>query len=105
MRLGLDIHQGVYAAATGPSYETPAEIRALRVWGADAVGMSTTREALKAQSLGLECVAISCITNCAAGLSEAPITHEEVGVTAAAAAERFTRLIEGLVGALPNVSR
>ncbi len=103
--LGMPLHQGVYAAVTGPSYETPAEIRALRTWGADAVGMSTTREALKAQALGLDCAAISCITNVAAGLSDAPITHEEVGVNAAAAAERFTRLLEGFVRALPNSNR
>lgn len=99
-RLGIELQQGVYASVTGPSYETPAEIRALKIWGADAVGMSTTREALKAQALGLQCAAISCITNTAAGLGDAPITHEEVAVAAAAAAERFTCLLEAFVQSL-----
>src|SRR5205807_2648827 len=75
---GLDCHTGVYAAVTGPCYETPAEIRALRNWGADAVGMSTAREAQQAFDLGMECAAVSLITNRAAGLSSRPINHEEV---------------------------
>lgn len=99
-QLDIPLLNGVYASVTGPSYETPAEIRALRIWGADAVGMSTTREALKADSLGLECAAISCITNQAAGICEGPITHEEVAVTAASAGERFASLIEAFVRSL-----
>ena len=79
---------------TGPSYETPAEIRALRTWGADAVGMSTTREIQAGFDLGLECAAISCITNKAAGLSQATLNHEEVLDTAAQQAERLRQLIE-----------
>jgi purine-nucleoside phosphorylase len=69
---------GVYAQLTGPCYETPAEIRALRTCGVDAVGMSTGREIEAAYALGMECAAISCITNKAAGLGSGPIHHEEV---------------------------
>jgi purine-nucleoside phosphorylase len=98
--LGITLQEGVYAAVTGPSYETPAEIRALKKWGADAVGMSTAREAQAAFDLGLECVAVSLITNRAAGLSVGPITHGEVLATAAESAERLGTLIERFVQAL-----
>jgi purine-nucleoside phosphorylase len=91
---GMLLHQGVYAAVTGPNYETPAEIRALRTWGADAVGMSTTREVQAGYDAGLECAALSCITNRAAGLSTGPINHEEVLTTAAAQSERLADLLE-----------
>jgi purine-nucleoside phosphorylase len=93
----VTVSEGVYAAVTGPNYETPAEIRALRAWGADAVGMSTTREALQAAELGLACAALSCITNRAAGLSGGPINHQEVVTTAAAQAERLGDLIEAFL--------
>jgi purine-nucleoside phosphorylase len=92
--LGIEVHEGVYAAVTGPSYETPAEIRALKTWGADAVGMSTAREVQQGFGLGLECAAVSCITNKAAGLSAAPINHEEVLTTAKAQGERLANLLE-----------
>lgn len=92
--LGQELHQGTYAAVTGPCYETPAEIRALRARGADAVGMSTAREIEAACAAGLECAAISCITNRAAGLSAGTIHHEEVLTTAAAVAERLGTLLE-----------
>lgn len=72
------LHSGVYAAVSGPSYETPAEIRAFRRLGADAVGMSTVPEAIVARSLGLRVAALSCITNLAAGRSPGPISHAEV---------------------------
>ena len=98
---GIALHEGVYAAVTGPSYETPAEIRALRTWGADAVGMSTAREAHAAADLGLECAAVSCITNRAAGLSGGPISHDEVLATAAAQAERLADLLEGFITSAP----
>jgi purine-nucleoside phosphorylase len=94
---GIDLHQGVYGAVTGPCYETPAEIRALRVWGADAVGMSTAREVQTGADLGLECAAVSCITNRAAGLSGGPLHHEEVLQTAAAQSARLADLLEGFV--------
>jgi purine-nucleoside phosphorylase len=92
LRLGL--REGVYAAVTGPSYETPAEIRALRACGADAVGMSTAREVEAAFEQGMECAGLSCITNRAAGLSAGPIHHGEVLTTAAALGARLADLLE-----------
>jgi purine-nucleoside phosphorylase len=94
---GQELFQGIYAALTGPCYETPAEIRALQKWGADAVGMSTAREIDAAAQLGVECAAISCITNKAAGLSNARLDHTEVLATAATQAERIGQLIEGFL--------
>src|SRR5439155_22631247 len=81
---GVRFTEGRYAAVTGPCYETPAEIRALKSWGADAVGMSTAREVQAGFELGLECAVISCVTNRAAGLSGGPLSHEEVLATASA---------------------
>jgi purine-nucleoside phosphorylase len=102
---GVEFHRGIYAAVTGPCYETPAEIRALRAWGADAVGMSTAREIHAAADAGLECAAISCITNHAAGLSGEPLNHEEVLAMAAAQAARIAALLERLlVGLEPLTS-
>jgi purine-nucleoside phosphorylase len=92
--LGQPLATGIYAAVTGPCYETPAEIRALRAWGADAVGMSTTREAQGAFDLGLECAALSLITNRAAGLRGGPIDHNEVLAASAAWGERLANLLE-----------
>jgi purine-nucleoside phosphorylase len=91
---GVGLRPGVYAAVTGPCYETPAEVRALRAWGADAVGMSTAREVQAGCDAGLECAAVSCITNRAAGLSGGPLTHEEVLATAAAQSDRLADLLE-----------
>jgi purine-nucleoside phosphorylase len=91
---------GVYAAVSGPSYETPAEIRALRAVGADAVGMSTSREARAGVEAGLEVAALSLITNRAAGLSDATLDHQEVLATARAAADRLADVIERLVARL-----
>lgn len=91
--LRIDVHPGVYAAVTGPSYETPAEIRALKAWGADAVGMSTAREIQAGCDLGVECGAISCITNLAAGLAGAPLSHEDVLHTAAAQRASLVELL------------
>ena len=88
---------GVYAALTGPSYETPAEIRALAAMGAQAVGMSTAREAEAAANLGLEVAAISCITNRAAGLGDAPLDHAEVMVNAKLAVDRLGEAIGRLI--------
>jgi purine-nucleoside phosphorylase len=96
-RLDLNLHRGIYAAVTGPSYETPAEIRALKQWGADAVGMSTAREIQAGYDLGLECGAISCITNRAAGLGAMPLNHEEVLQTVKAQGERLSNLLECLL--------
>lgn len=88
---------GTYAAVLGPSYETPAEIRALRSCRADAVGMSTTREAVAAVEAGLECAAVSCITNRAAGLSPHIITHEEVLATCARVRPGLMAIIQGFL--------
>jgi len=89
--------EGVYAQVTGPSYETPAEIRAFRAWGAEAVGMSTAREIMAAHELGMECAALSCITNRAAGLSPTPLDHHEVLATAAQQRLRMGALLEGFL--------
>jgi purine-nucleoside phosphorylase len=90
----IALHLGVYAAVTGPCYESPAEIRALKAWGADAVGMSTAREVQQGFELGMQCAAVSCITNRAAGLSAAPLDHEEVLETARAQADKLAALVE-----------
>jgi purine-nucleoside phosphorylase len=95
--LGMELHQGIYAAVTGPCYETPAEIRALKVCGADAVGMSTAREIQAGHDAGMECAALSCITNRAAGLSAGPLDHKEVLMTAGAQSERLADLLEGFL--------
>ena len=95
---GLALLAGVYAALTGPSYETPAEIRALAACGADAVGMSTAMEAEEAVRLGLEVAAISCITNKAAGLGDAALDHAEVLANARLAVARMGVLLGRLVG-------
>lgn len=96
-KIGIDLAEGVYAAVTGPCYETPAEIRALRSCGADAVGMSTAREALAAQAAGMECSAISLITNHAAGITGEALDHHEVLAMAQATATRLADLIEGFL--------
>jgi purine-nucleoside phosphorylase len=95
--LDIELREGVYAAVTGPCYETPAEIRALRHWGADAVGMSTAREAQAAFEHGLEVAALSCITNRAAGLGVGVLHHEEVLISASAQAERLAELLEAFL--------
>jgi len=77
-RLGIPLGEGVYAAMLGPSYETPAEIRFLRTIGADLVGMSTVPEVIVARQMGMKVLAISCVTNMAAGTTDATINHEEV---------------------------
>lgn len=94
---GRDLLAGVYAALTGPSYETPAEIRALAACGADAVGMSTAIEAEEAARLGLEVAGVSCITNKAAGLGGAALDHAEVLTNAKLAVERMGELLGRLV--------
>jgi purine-nucleoside phosphorylase len=90
---GRELPVGIYAALTGPCYETPAEIRALAACGADAVGMSTALEAEAAAELGLEVAAISCITNKAAGLGGDTLNHAEVLANAQLAVERLGRVI------------
>lgn len=96
---GMALHEGVYAGLRGPQYETPAEIRMLRVMGADAVGMSTVLETIQARSLGLPVAAFSCLTNWAAGISKTPLDHGEVMETgkqaAAAMVGLLTRVVAG----------
>jgi purine-nucleoside phosphorylase len=96
---GRELLAGVYAALTGPSYETPAEIRALAACRADTVGMSTAMEAEAAAALGLEVAGVSCVTNRAAGLSSAPLDHREVLENAKLAAERLGGLLDPLLWA------
>src|SRR5262249_47719067 len=96
-RARLEIAEAVYAAVTGPCYETPAEVRALRVCGADAVGMSTTREAQAGADAGLRVAAISCVAHRAAGLGAGALTHEEVLATIRLMAGRLADLLEGFV--------
>ncbi len=92
-----DYHEGVYAYMKGPTYETPAEIRALRVLGADAVGMSTVPEAVVAHHSGLKCAGITCITNMAAGVTNEILSHEDVKETALKAEQNFKKLIHEFV--------
>lgn len=89
---------GIYAALTGPCYETPAEIRALRAMGADAVGMSTAKEAEAAVARGLVVAGVSCITNKAAGLTAGTLSHHEVEQTAKTAVQRLGGVIDHLLG-------
>jgi purine-nucleoside phosphorylase len=99
-RLGLELPEGVYAAWLGPAFETPAEIRMLRALGADLVGMSTVPEVLAARHMGLRCLALSCVTNMAAGVLPEPIDHERVLEIGAAAAGTLTGLLRELVPVL-----
>lgn len=99
----VPLAKGVYAGMLGPAYETPAEIRMLRWAGADAVGMSTVAEAMTAHAAGLRVVAISCITNLAAGLAKEKLTHAEVVATGKAVATRFCKLLEKSVPHLAAV--
>jgi purine-nucleoside phosphorylase len=95
--LGIDLAEGVYAAMTGPSYETPAEIRFLRTIGADLVGMSTVPEVIAANHIGLRCLAISCVTNMAAGILPQKINHEEVLETGRRVRDTLIRLLTALI--------
>ena len=97
------LQEGIYAQLTGPSFESPAEIRMLRTLGCDAVGMSTVVEAIAANHMGMKICGISCISNLAAGLSKKPLCHEEVQEAADEAAPNFKRLVTGSVKAMRNL--
>ena len=96
------LHRGIYCGLSGPTYETPAEIRMLREFGADAVGMSTVPEAIAARHQGARVLGISCITNLAAGMSDEPINHEEVMETGAKVAEVFKELLRRIIARIDN---
>jgi purine-nucleoside phosphorylase len=93
---GETLEEGVYLAVTGPSFETPAEIRAFHALGATLVGMSTVPETIVARHMGIEVLAISCVTNLAAGLSATPLSHEEVQETGRRVERRLARLLSRL---------
>ena len=95
--LKIDVKEGVYAAMTGPSYETPAEIKMLQKLGADAVGMSTVPEAIFANYCGIKTLGISCITNLAAGLSSQKLNHNEVIETADISKDKFKKLLSKIL--------
>jgi len=100
-KLGITLHEGVYAAMLGPSYESPAEIEFLRRIGADLVGMSTVAEVITARHMGINVLAISCVTNMAAGILDQPLSHEEVMETG----ERVKTTFESLLRAvLPRMA-
>ncbi len=100
-RLGITLHEGVYMFFAGPSYETPAEVRAARILGSDAVGMSTVPEALAASHMQMKVLGISCITNMAAGILDQPLNHAEVMETSDRVKEAFTLLVRNVTKQWP----
>ena len=100
-KLGMTLHEGVYAALLGPSYETPAEIKYLRVIGADLVGMSTAFEVIAARHMGIKVLAISCVTNMAAGMGPGELNHEEVLQTGERVRGTFLALLKSV---LPRIA-
>src|SRR5207302_6581863 len=100
--LGIAVPEGVYAAVLGPSYETPAEIRYLKSIGADLVGMSTAFEVIAARHMGIKVLAISCVTNMAAGILDRPLSHEEVMETGERVRSSFEALLRAV---LPRIAK
>jgi purine-nucleoside phosphorylase len=103
-KLGMTLHEGVYAALLGPSYETPAEIRYLRTIGADLVGMSTAFEVIAARHMGIKVLAISCVTNMAAGILDQPLSHQEVMETGERVKTSFEALLRAVMPRIQNDS-
>jgi purine-nucleoside phosphorylase len=101
-KLGMTLHEGVYAALLGPSYETPAEIRYLRTIGADLVGMSTALEVIAARHMGIKVLAISCVTNMAAGILDQPLSHQEVMETGERVRDSFEALLRAVLPRIAN---
>ncbi len=101
---GFTLDEGVYLATSGPSFETPAEIRAFRALGADLVGMSTVPETIVARHMGLRVLGISCVTNLAAGLSPVQLSHEEVFAAGNRVQHQLTALLKRLVPAIAEIS-
>ena len=101
-KLGMTLHEGVYAALPGPSYETPAEIKYLRTIGADLVGMSTVFEVIAARHMGIKVLAISCVTNMAAGILDKPLSHQEVMETGERVKTSFEALLRALLPRIQN---
>jgi len=99
-KLGIELPEGIYAGLLGPSYETPAEIRYLRAIGADLVGMSTVPEVIAARQMGIKVLAISCVTNMAAGVLDQPLSHEEVLATGKRVSGQFTALLREVIPAI-----
>ncbi len=100
--LGIRLRKGVYIGVSGPSYETPAELRMMARWGADAVGMSTVHEAIAARHAGMRVLGISAITDIATGEAAVPVTHDEVMAVAARIEPVFIGLIRRIVGEMPT---
>ncbi len=96
-KLGIPVQKGIYIAVTGPSYETPAEIKAFRILGADVVGMSTVSEVIAANHMRIKVLGISCVTNMAAGVLHQPLDHDEVMETATRVKPKFIKLVRHIV--------
>lgn len=100
--LGITLRRGIYVGVSGPSYETPAELRMLARWGADAVGMSTVHEVIAARHAGMRVLGLTAITDMATGEAVAPVTHEEVLAVARGLEPRFVRLVRRIIAILPT---
>ncbi|MEM7397188.1 MAG: purine-nucleoside phosphorylase, partial [Verrucomicrobiota bacterium] len=96
----IELAKGVYLASSGPTYETPAEVRAFKGWGADAVGMSTIPEALLGSAAGLRIAALSCISNFASGITDRPLSHEEVTDMTSQTMPKMQALLQAFFGLL-----